>query len=137
MCSAVADQLEPPPRTVSDVAQRAGRAIAARRSELGLRQHEVATAAGLTRSSVANIEAGRQEPTAAALAAMAAKLETTVGALLGEQPRRPAPETWIAPGWVVRCERCGPVAFVAEHEEARAVRSAHVGRDHEGAPDVP
>ncbi len=49
-----------------------------------MRQEDLAAAAGMTRSSIANLEAGRQEIPAWRLLAIAAALNTTVCALLAE-----------------------------------------------------
>lgn len=118
----MADERKP----VSAAAQHAGRAIAERRQALGLTQQELAVAAGLTRSSVANVEAGRQEIPLAVAVAMASRLGSSVGELLGEEPQTPVPGTTISPGWQVACDKCGPVTFAVNHDEAREFRTAHV-----------
>lgn len=53
-----------------------------RREALGLSQQAVASACGLTRSSVANMEAGRQEPGLTRIYALAAALRCTPGELV-------------------------------------------------------
>jgi transcriptional regulator with XRE-family HTH domain len=97
---------------------------------LGLTQQELADAAGLTRSSVANIEAGRQEMALAVVVAMASNLHTTVGALLGEEPQSQIPGTSITSAWHVTCDKCGPVGFAADHEDARQLRTGHIRHEH-------
>lgn len=51
----------------------------------GLSQHDLAFAAGLSRTSVANIEAGRQDTRVSSVILFARALRTTVGYLLGEE----------------------------------------------------
>ena len=52
-----------------------GRAVTARRAELGLTRKEVAARAGLSYSYVSNIESGHKQPSAKALHALAAAIE--------------------------------------------------------------
>ena len=58
--------------------------LKALRASAGMTQHELAEAVGLTRTSIANIEAGRQGLTVESLAAVAKGLGVTVASLLGE-----------------------------------------------------
>jgi transcriptional regulator with XRE-family HTH domain len=69
---------------VSDDYARIGRAISAGRRAAGLTQQQLADVAGLTRSSIANCEAGRQRIPSAKLAIIATMLGTTTSQLLGE-----------------------------------------------------
>jgi putative transcriptional regulator len=117
-------------KPVSAAAQHAGRRIAEHRRALGLTQQELAEAAGLARTSVANVEGGRQEIPLAVAVAMAAKLGTTVGELLGEEQHTPLPGTSISLGWQVACDKCGPVTFALDHDEARDFRTSHLRRVH-------
>jgi len=55
-----------------------GARIALLRYESGMRQEDLAAAVGRARSSIANIEAGRQDTTITVLAAIAHTLGTTV-----------------------------------------------------------
>ncbi len=120
--------------TASAVSRRVGARARDRRNDLGLTQRELAAAVGLTRSSIANIEAGRQEFSVANIVAIADALRTTVGALLGEEPQTAAPETRIRQAWQVDCAVCGHVAFALDHEEAREIRTTHVRREHLETP---
>lgn len=70
---------------IADLA-RTGAAISAARRAAGLTQAQLAEIAGLTRSSIANTEAGRQRIPSTTLAAIAARLGTTTSQLLGENP---------------------------------------------------
>lgn len=115
---------------MSAVSKHLGGQVARRRDMLGMTQQELAAAAGLTRSSVANIEGGRQEMSVAVASAMAAKLHATVGALLGEGPMPVIPGTSIVAAWHVSCDRCGPVGFADQHEGAREIRTEHIRREH-------
>jgi len=67
-----------------EYAEALGRRIRAARTERRMKQIDLADKAGLTRSSIANAEAGRQNLPAWTLAVLAKALGTTVCALLGE-----------------------------------------------------
>lgn len=73
-----------------------GQRVRTLRQATGIQQQDLAVAAGLTRASIANIEAGRQNTTVTALLAIAAALGTTVGALLGETPGPDVPLSLLA-----------------------------------------
>lgn len=60
----------------------AGARLAQARQDAGLTQAEVGVAAGLCRSSIANIEAGRQQPTPTSVAAVALVVDADPGWLL-------------------------------------------------------
>lgn len=107
-----------------------GPRIKAARQSRGLTQAELATIAGLTRSSIANLEAGRQEIPVRTLAAIAGALGETVASLLGEVALRPIPEVHIVVGHAVVCGQCGPIAQVGDMDSARAERIAHVRAEH-------
>jgi len=53
-------QLKPTPSHPEQIYQQVGRILRARREQLQLTQNEVAEAVGLSRTSVTNIESGRQ-----------------------------------------------------------------------------
>jgi transcriptional regulator with XRE-family HTH domain len=61
-----------------------GRRIAKQRRERGVTQEDLALAIGLTRTSVTNIERGRQKLLLHTLADIAAKLDTSLASLLPE-----------------------------------------------------
>jgi transcriptional regulator with XRE-family HTH domain len=61
--------------------------ITNRRHELGLTQEKLALSLGLSRTSVTNIEAGRQNVVAHTLALFAEQLALTTDELLGLKPR--------------------------------------------------
>ncbi|MGE4482926.1 helix-turn-helix domain-containing protein [Acidocella sp.] len=60
------------------------------RSKQGISQHELAGRAGLTRSTVASIEAGRQGVLLHHIYALASALDTTAVNLLPDAPEPPA-----------------------------------------------
>lgn len=107
-----------------------GPRVKAARQARGLTQAELASKAELTRSSIANLEAGRQEVPVRVLAAIANALGETVASLLGEVPLRPLPDVHIVVGHAVVCGQCGPVAQVGDMDSARAERIAHVRAEH-------
>lgn len=59
-----------------------GLALRQRRDALGLTQEAVAMACGMSRASIANMEAGRQEPTLTRVYALAAALRCTPGEIV-------------------------------------------------------
>jgi transcriptional regulator with XRE-family HTH domain len=63
-----------------------GRRIRRVRARADLTQQDVATLAGLSRTSVANIEGGRQDPGVVGLVAIAAALEVPPASLLPDEP---------------------------------------------------
>lgn len=72
------------PSVENDQLKAIGGGIAAVRRMRGLRQEDLAAAAGLTRSSIANIESGRQDTTVTTLLAIAAVLGVGPDFLLGD-----------------------------------------------------
>ncbi len=70
---------ESPPAPSPEVAL--GRAIAVRRTELGMRRKELAAAAGLSYPYISGIERGAKSPSSAALVALARALQLTPAAL--------------------------------------------------------
>lgn len=110
-----------------------GQRVGLIRDQRGLTQAEVAKRIGLARTSVANIEADRQEPGLAKLRELAAALDTTVGALLGEVPIPEPPEVTIVVCHHVVCADCGTVADDVTAEDARGFRQRHVEAHLRGA----
>lgn len=72
------------PSVENDQLKVIGGGIAAVRRMRGLRQEDLAEAVGVTRSSIANIEAGRQDTTVTTLLAIASTLGVGPDFLLGE-----------------------------------------------------
>lgn len=100
----------------------------------GVRQADLARAAGLQRTSIANLEAGRQNVPVATLLRIAAELQTTVGTLLGETPMPDLPIVRVTAVFTVDCSRCGQIAEVSDQLEADRHRSAHI-RNHADRPE--
>lgn len=107
-----------------------GQRVQRRRHELGVQQHELADQIGLSRTSVASIETGRQNLGIERLTLLAKALETTVAALLGEHEPSRLPDVQITQSWTVRCDKCGVLSSEPTHEAARAVRTDHVREEH-------
>jgi transcriptional regulator with XRE-family HTH domain len=103
-----------------------GQRCARLRELRGLTQADVAKRIGLGRTSVVNIEADRQEPGLTRLRELAAALDTTVGALLGEVPIPDPPEVSIVIVHNVVCEDCGTVADDVTADDAHGFRQRHI-----------
>jgi transcriptional regulator with XRE-family HTH domain len=92
--------------------QRVGQRIAEARAVTGLSQQQLAAHLGLTRSSVANIEGGRQSVDAVQLAQLARALRVTLDALLPADDLPPAPPVphvvEVVRVWQVTCRICDP-----------------------------
>lgn len=73
-----------------------GQTIAGLRKAIGMSQHELAPRASISRSTLANIEAGRQGTPLVTLAPIAEALGTTVAAILGEPTQDAVPPDLIA-----------------------------------------
>ena len=113
-----------------------GRRVRALREIHDLGQAELGKACGLGRTSIANLEAGRQEPPVTKLRALAQHLGVTVGALLGEAPMPALPRVRVVISADVICDEHGPVkAGMDDHAEAYRLRAQHV-REHLGEVDI-
>ena len=77
-CSCKPPQLRP----ATSAAERVGRTIRMLRKSAGMTQADVAREIGLSRTSVVNIEAGRQRPTIDTLDAIGVALRVTTGSLV-------------------------------------------------------
>ncbi len=72
-----------------------GARVRARRRQLGLKQHEVATAAALNKNTISRVECGSLvNLTGAVLARLAVALSTTTDHLLGLAPTPEVPSEW-------------------------------------------
>lgn len=72
----------PKPRPAANAAERVGRTIRVLRKSSGMSQADLAREIGLSRTSVVNIEAGRQRPTIDTLDAVGVALGVTTGSLV-------------------------------------------------------
>lgn len=98
------------------------------RKAQGMRQQDLAAATGLTRSSIANIEAGRQDLTVPSLIATAKALGVTLDMLAGLAPPPEGytpPQVTIRREYVAVCEECGPLPVVQSLADAQEVRAEH------------
>lgn len=101
------------------------------RSRAGLRQTHVAEKVGLSRGSITNIEADRQEPTVATLVTLSELFGVSVGALVGTEPMPDVPpEVRIRSAFTVVCEECGELGVFGDHGRADLERRRHVREDH-------
>jgi transcriptional regulator with XRE-family HTH domain len=90
----------------------------------GLGQAELAKSCGLARTSITNLESGRQEPPVRKLALIADALGVTVGALLGETAMPALPMVRVRLSVV--CDEHGEVkAGLTDPAEAEQIRTEH------------
>ncbi len=113
--------------------QRVGARIKAARDAAGLTQEQVALRVGMVRSSIANLEAGRQDMNISRLALVAAAVNLNLADLiqpedLPEMPPLPPPphEVAVRQVYEVECMTCRAV-LGAEPDRAKA---AAIKRDH-------
>jgi transcriptional regulator with XRE-family HTH domain len=117
---------------VSDLMRTVGARIRALREIYDVTQEEIAKEAGLNRTSITNIESGRQNAQLDALAAVAKHFGVSLGALLGESDLPALSRVLVVSVCEVRCETCGVVAQDLPHAQAYEVRKQHI-RGHLGA----
>lgn len=79
----------------ADHLARLGENVRVLREVNGLRQADLAALVGVSRASITNIEAGRQDTTVSVLVALAIALDTTAGALLGDDTAQPTVQATI------------------------------------------
>ena len=108
--------------------QALGARVRTLREHRELTQAELAVTVGLSRTSVTNLEAGRQgDVPATKLVSIAKALGSTVGTLLGEIPMPDLPVVQAISTHNVQCDRCGLVqADVRDAGEADGIRRNHV-----------
>ncbi len=98
------------------------------RAKHKLSQQQVADVCGVSRTSIANIEGGRQLPTMATLRELAKALGTTAGVLVGLEPmpdESRLPEVRVVVLYRVECEVCGEVETLTDPLEAGEARRKH------------
>jgi DNA-binding XRE family transcriptional regulator len=103
-----------------------GQRIRARRNEVGMLQSHLAQQVGLTRSSIANVEAGRQQLPFLTAKRVAGALGTTIGALAGEEPMTAVPVVSVVYRPVLHCSACGDLGSFVSASRAQAARSVHL-----------
>jgi transcriptional regulator with XRE-family HTH domain len=124
--------------------RRVGQRILDARTEGGLTQQQLADQVGLTRSSIANIEAGRQSFDALQLAQFARALRVTLDALIRPEDLPPAPAlphvVEIRTLYEVTCRTCSPgqpIDVARDRDQAAQSRKDHIAEMHardNGAP---
>lgn len=114
--------------TDQDVDEYIGAKIRERRLARGLTQAELAGALGVIRSSVANIEAGRQTLSAQRLAITAAMLGADLGDFLPPVKLPAAPHSvTVRTVFVATCETCGSdVGEFPRRKGADEARREHI-----------
>jgi transcriptional regulator with XRE-family HTH domain len=106
-----------------DVYGHIGRAIARARRDSGLSQTELATAIGLSRTSISNIEKGRQKMLAHTLVDIAEALSVAIGSLLPDaQLLRAQLGVTFTGSAVSPAERATISAIVGENRTSRRKR---------------
>lgn len=78
--------------------------IAARRSELGLTQAQLAERLGVDPETLSRFERGRHAPSLLTLERLACLLHTTAGELLAEAPRENSADAQIISSWLAGLE---------------------------------
>jgi transcriptional regulator with XRE-family HTH domain len=109
------------------IQQLVGARICAARKDAGLTQQQVADRIGLTRTSVVNMEAGRQEITLTRFACLAEILRLNLAELVREGELPPAPHAVsIRRVYELECSTCQAVIG----EEPTRARALEAERDH-------
>ncbi len=116
--------------------QRVGQRVKAARYDAGLTQEQVAQRVGLTRSSIANLEAGRQDMSISRLALIAAAVNLSLADLIRPEdlppmPAQPSPPhtVTIRRVWEVACETCAPgqpLNVAGDRKQAVAAKRKHI-----------
>lgn len=103
-----------------------GKRIRALREMHELTQADLAKTLGLARTSITNLEAGRQIIQLATLEALASTFDVTIAALLGEADLPVLPKVRIVTICEVHCESCGLLKDNLTTTHATELRSAHI-----------
>lgn len=112
-----------------------GQKVAEARAAAGLSQKQVAERIGITRASVANLEAGRQDMNLSRLAGLAQVLSLDLNELIGLVDLPPLPPqphaVEIKPAFEVTCATCGdgvPLLVTYSRELAAETRDDHIAQ---------
>lgn len=111
---------------MDDLTRALGQRLRAQRKLRGVTQVDLAEAAGLSRSSVANIELGNQTIQLGALVTAAKFLGIPVAMLLDEKEVPALPRVLVASACTVTCENCGQIGVDLGASEAVRVRREHL-----------
>ncbi len=114
-----------------------GQRVRTLREYRGMVQRELGDKVGLGRTSIANLEAGRQgNVPATVLVALAEALGVKVGQLLGEVDMPSMPMVEVLTLHRIRCNQCGLVADnVPDAEHADRLRRSHLHDHNDGSTD--
>jgi transcriptional regulator with XRE-family HTH domain len=116
----------------ADLLRLAGQRVREARKGAGITQSQLAQRIGMQRTSVANLEAGRQDMTITRLAGIAQVLSLDLAAFIrpGELPLSMPPphEVSIRPVLEVTCETCGGLVLdvVRSRDMARESKADHI-----------
>lgn len=110
-----------------------GRRVRAARLRKEMSQTDLGRAIGLSKSSLANIEAGRQDIPATRLVVLANTLDTTVGALCGDDSPATLPRVRVVTTAEVDCEEHGVIWTGEDIDKAHTIRKSHI-REHMRGP---
>jgi transcriptional regulator with XRE-family HTH domain len=128
--------------TPSILQKRIGARVKAARTDRGLTQEQVAKQVGMIRSSIANLEAGRQDMNISRLALVAAAVGLDFGELIRPEdlpalhPLPPPPhDVAIRRVYEVDCRTCRSVIDAPpSHARALEVRRDHIAQKREEQP---
>jgi len=120
----VAEPAPAAPAVTDELYARIGNRIRAIREVYDLTQADLATVAGLNRTSITNIEQGRQNVQVAALDAIARHVGLPISALFGEGDLPELPKVSTTAVCVVDCGHCGRVAEALTSTEAAPASDA-------------
>lgn len=127
---------------VDEHMHRVGQRILGARQAIGMTQLRLAELVGLGRTSIANIEAGRQSISAVQLGQFARSLRVGIDALVTFEDLPPEPvlphDVEVEQFFKVACRTCGrgdPIAVVRTRAQANAARDRHIAamRERDGA----
>jgi len=116
----------PPTAADTSLTSVVGQRVRAMRELHSLTQSELGSAVGISRSSVANIETGRQTVPLALLAALAQHFGVGVSVLVGEADLPALPSVTVQPTCLVTCSECGVLDEDVPPEEAGRQRTQHL-----------
>jgi transcriptional regulator with XRE-family HTH domain len=112
-----------------DIRRRVGAKVREARKALGLSQGDLASRIGVTRTSIANIEAGRQSISMARLLALMSVLNVNLAALIepGDLPSAPPVphNVVIKQVYEVTCTTCGDTVIDVTEKRGAANQARH------------
>lgn len=119
----------------SELWTRIGARIRAARELSEMSQKDLAALTGLTRTSIANAEAGRQEVPLTKLLKFADALSLTLAALISDDPLPERPAVRVTELHALDCAEHGRLSEHATSKEAYEARRDHI-RHHLTNPDI-